>query len=715
MMPQPEAAVLATQNCVARALYDNIAESPDELAFRRGDLLTVLEQNTAGIQGWWLCSLRGRQGICPGNRLRLLAGVYDTGGETVVADLNTLQRQGKRRSWHVQPNKVLTPQKVGDVYLYDLPPQRGPSAASAAVAAQEKYDVPPGSSHVVLPPEPVTSQDDASDDGESYDVPRGYYDVPRPARPLPSRPHTPTAPPTLTPSPTPPPSRTGSPGLTRSAPCRFAGGESYDVPRGCYDTPRYPRPTAVVPPAPAAPAGPQPCPDSYDVPRPLGAPLTPSSSASSLTADSSLPGSNRSSLLAAEYDVPRPQRPAFATPPPPPPQTPPQPDKQQQHQQQLYDVPPASSPLPLELGSALDSLERLQAEAAGATSRLLGLAGPQWRRRDRLEARLMDVRLAAVRLRSSLHDLADFCEGALGNAARAPDKALAPKLRPLARALRDADRLVQDAAAQLDAANWDLDRLARDQGEENCRTPDALDQLVACARALTEDVRQAASFIQGNSTLLFKRAASPPPPSSGSDWLEDYDYVNLESRESVARQDAEILDSLPAELRKSYDALVKEAESAAVIGEPKQTTETTPPADGSSELDANDRQVLAFYAAQTATHSALLTHAIDAFLQTVERNQPPKVFLAHGKFVVLSAHRLVHIGDTVHRNVVHPGVRARVLTCANALSEALATTVAKTKRAALHFPSVTAVQEMVDSVVDVSHLARDLKLSLIHQ
>ncbi|XP_049959292.1 breast cancer anti-estrogen resistance protein 1 isoform X2 [Schistocerca serialis cubense] len=641
-------------NCVARALYDNIAESPDELAFRRGDLLTVLEQNTAGIQGWWLCSLRGRQGICPGNRLRLLAGVYDTGGETVVADLNTLQRQGKRRSWHVQPNKVLTPQKVGDVYLYDLPPQRGPAAASAAAAAQEKYDVPPGSSHVVLPPEPVTSQ----------------------------------------------------------------GGESYDVPRGCYDTPRYPRPTAVVPPAPAsAPAapGPQPCPDSYDVPRPLGAPLTPSSSASSLTADSSLPGSNRSSLLAAEYDVPRPQRPAFTTPPPPPPQTPPHPDKQQQHQQQLYDVPPASSPLPLELGSALDSLERLQAEAAGATSRLLGLAGPQWRRRDRLEARLMDVRLAAVRLRSSLHDLADFCEGALGNAARAPDKALAPKLRPLARALRDADRLVQDAAAQLDAANWDLDRLARDQGEENCRTPDALDQLVACARALTEDVRQAASFIQGNSTLLFKRAASPPPPSSGSDWLEDYDYVNLESRESVARQDAEILDSLPAELRKSYDALVKEAESAAVIGEPKQTTETTPPADGSSELDANDRQVLAFYAAQTATHSALLTHAIDAFLQTVERNQPPKVFLAHGKFVVLSAHRLVHIGDTVHRNVVHPGVRARVLTCANALSEALATTVAKTKRAALHFPSVTAVQEMVDSVVDVSHLARDLKLSLIHQ
>ena len=54
-------AAFPLQNCVARALYDNVAESPDELEFRKGDLLTVLEQNTAGLEGWWLCCLRGRQ------------------------------------------------------------------------------------------------------------------------------------------------------------------------------------------------------------------------------------------------------------------------------------------------------------------------------------------------------------------------------------------------------------------------------------------------------------------------------------------------------------------------------------------------------------------------------------------------------------------------------------------------------------------------------
>lgn len=49
------------QNIYAKAIYDNIAESPDELAFKRGDLLTVIEQDTDGLEGWWLCSLRGRQ------------------------------------------------------------------------------------------------------------------------------------------------------------------------------------------------------------------------------------------------------------------------------------------------------------------------------------------------------------------------------------------------------------------------------------------------------------------------------------------------------------------------------------------------------------------------------------------------------------------------------------------------------------------------------
>lgn len=688
-----------TQRCVARALYDNVAESPDELAFRRGDVLTVLEQNTMGLEGWWLCALRGRQGICPGNRLRLLAGVFDTGSQAsspappagtptapATPTATPEPMQGKRRSWHVQPNKVLTPQRFGDVFLYDMPPNRHSPNLDQV---QGRYASPRNSTPTSM----------ASD---SYDVPPRAVATPTPS---------------------------------------------------CYDTPSSTPLPAAAPLRPALLR--RESTESYDVPRPIGTrsplsavllqqrQLTPSSSASSLTADSvhsghSAPSSNRSSVASSvasslascgnEYDVPRSANANARVPlglPLGPSQTydvPPSALAHLAHPPRAHPHTPASTPaaaptptptptptpreLPLELGSALESLARLQGEATAAVSRLLGFAGPQWRHREKLEPCLMDIKLAVVRLRTALHDLTEFGEGALGNAARASDKGLVLKLRPLIKALCDADRLVHETTTRLDGLDWSLEALCRDEDDSGRRvTPDALDQLVACAQALTEDVRQAASTIQGNSTLLFKRASSPngSTHSGNGEWLEDYDYVNLESKESVAKQNAEILDDLPDKLRKSFDGLVRETETLAA----------TDPEQPEDSMDADDRRILSFYAGQIVTHSAHLTHAIDAFLQTVEHNQPPKVFLAHSKFVVLSAHWLVQVGDTVHRNVIRAEVRSRVLSCTNALSEALGSTVHKTKKAALHFPSVTAVQEMVDSVVDISHLARDLKLSMV--
>ncbi|XP_065089497.1 enhancer of filamentation 1-like [Ochlerotatus camptorhynchus] len=138
------------------------------------------------------------------------------------------------------------------------------------------------------------------------------------------------------------------------------------------------------------------------------------------------------------------------------------------------------------------------------------------------------------------------------------------------------------------------------------------------------------------------------------EWPEDYDYVSLESKEASAKSNAEIHDSLPQDLKKNCENV-------------------------------------------RSTH-----------------NQPPKFFLAYGKFVVLSAHNLVNIGNVVHRNASRENVKTRMLQWVDSLSEALKTCVVKTKKAAQHFSSVTAVQEMVDSVVDISHLAKDLKIAMLN-
>uniref|UniRef100_A0AAG5D8H3 Breast cancer anti-estrogen resistance protein 1 n=1 Tax=Anopheles atroparvus TaxID=41427 RepID=A0AAG5D8H3_ANOAO len=779
---------------LAKATYDNIAESTDELAFRKGEILTVIETDTNGLKGWWLCQLRGRQGICPGNRLKIIQS-HDSGCFTLspasspcptidsTTNLNSpipseiyentslcsnsstsigSQRQGKRRSWHIMPNKVLTPQKCGDVYLYDLLPPSSSSRGCSSPYQQQQQQ-----------------QHQHSASADALDT----YDVPKPAIPVAGT--VPSGPGAFDPH-HPLQHQHSRQSWIRTPPYHHSLAAGHPHHQHLPNSPSLssPSPSASLsfphPHSPAfhlhqqyphlAPAGYR-MEESYDVPRSLLSQqqhLTPSSSNSSLlTSDSfSLSSSNRSSLAnMPDYDVPR-RNPVSvrSTPPPPtsgassgamPPGTPLSANGSftaSHHSMSMssfgsmstYDVPPsqhqgyvmssklhapaapaAPKELPLELSSALETLARLQNEATTAVTRLLSFVSPNWRVKEKLDPILMDLKLAAVRLRTALHDLAEFGDGALGNATKAEDKGLAQKLKPLVKALRDADKLVHEASQNLDAQGWTLVTLQRPEATQKLQQqlpPDSLDQLIACAQTLTEDVRQTASFIQGNATLLFKR--SPPTPTAsvpttpqtptggggkasganGGEWPEDYDYVSLESKEASARTNAEIRDALPHDLKKNFENVVRNAADAA------DASVTEKPV---AALDPNDKSVLVYYASQTVTHMGYLTQAIDAFLQTVEHNQPPKFFLAYGKFVVLSAHNLVNIGDIVHRNVSRECIKTRVLSCADALSEALKTCVAKTKKAAQNFPSVTAVQEMVDSVVDISHLASDLKIAML--
>lgn len=273
----------------------------------------------------------------------------------------------------------------------------------------------------------------------------------------------------------------------------------------------------------------------------------------------------------------------------------------------MYDVPapnPKPKELPLELNSALETLNRLQQEASGAVQRLLGLFTPTWRRPENLQNGILDIKLAAERLRTSLHELSEFCEGSLGNAHKSADKNLVIKLKPLAKALHDADRIVQDTCNDLDAMNWSVEELSRESDQE-C-TLDNLDRLIACAKSLTEDIRRAASSLQGNAPLLFKRDSSVIA-------ADDYDYVNLDSKDSTGN---EIRQCLPPELRKSYDAIVRDAENNSLSQD-------------CNNKESDDARLIRFYAALTVSHSAQLTRAIDAFLQTVEHNQPPKIFLGN--------------------------------------------------------------------------------------
>ncbi|XP_070703338.1 cas scaffolding protein family member 4 [Pempheris klunzingeri] len=115
-------------NKLAKALYDNTAECADELAFRKGDIVTVMDQNVAGTSGWWMCSLYGRHGLAPANRLQILP---QTG--TSAGSLN-----------HVTETPKLIDAKTDESAqnIYQIPSVPRPSSSPAYERMDMIYKVP---------------------------------------------------------------------------------------------------------------------------------------------------------------------------------------------------------------------------------------------------------------------------------------------------------------------------------------------------------------------------------------------------------------------------------------------------------------------------------------------------------------------------------------------------------------------------------------------
>ncbi|XP_047460789.1 enhancer of filamentation 1 isoform X2 [Mugil cephalus] len=813
---------------MAKALYDNVPESPEELAFRKGDILTVIEQNTGGLEGWWLCSLHGRQGIAPGNRLKLLIGPMFEAKSSAAAgaassppqgyqqkagssgaqglyqvppSLQSPQQQNQQGSYQVPPgqdvyqvpprstlaadntpSKVVTPTRVGQSYayspgqhnqqdLYDVPPMR----------SQGVYDVPPGQ---MYPPQ----QGGARNQGV-YDVPpaqmdlrtQGVYDIPP-----------------------------SSQGVYSVPPCRANPAlqeGNYDFPQplkhkqeGIYDVPppvltkpaqaqqsHYDFPPTVEPPAHHQPPSTNGNEGIYDVPPPV---------------HHSGAGSQRD-----VYDIPR------GMPPSSQHRTSP---ADRDGSKGIYDIPAqdgravgdvtdgvnrlsfsstgstrssmstsSSSTgssnegrLALDVDAALQRLYRLQQAVEVSVGALHSMAAsPHWRTFPFMERHANDVRTVLDRVRAALGDFIVFGRGAAVNATSLSDSSLHSKLRRQLGRLEDSQQILLQIYQVLENCSWALNTLAS-SGKHHNKTDD-LDRFVMVSRTVPDDAKQLASTVGTNAELLFRRTHMdgsfsvgstpdenmiqpitspssdndnyggqtkpfPVPHGQGKDnmnnsekcvksWMEDYDYVHLQGKEDFERQQKELLEKeniikqnqvqLGQEQINQFKKLEQEV-SKPVENDITQWIShsglpSAAPSDSSSALSpsthvcARDRQLLSFYSEQCEQHFVTLLSAVDAFFACVSAGQPPRIFVAHSKFVILSAHKLVFIGDTLSRQASVPDVANRVMNSSNVLCDLLKTVVTATKTAALNYPNTAAIQEMVDRVTDLSHQAQQFKEQLL--
>lgn len=129
----------------------------------------------------------------------------------------------------------------------------------------------------------------------------------------------------------------------------------------------------------------------------------------------------------------------------------------------------------------------------------------------------------------------------------------------------------------------------------------------------------------------------------------------------------------------------------------------SPPLPGTLSLE--DSELLSFYSSQSLAHLSCLADAIDVLFSSVQGNQPPRIFVARGKSLIVTAHKLVFIGDTLSRLLTSADLRSKITTSGGRLCQALKAVVVATKGAAQNYPSVSATQEMVDRVADLSQQA----------
>ncbi|XP_034056636.1 enhancer of filamentation 1 [Gymnodraco acuticeps] len=803
------------KNLMAKALYDNMPESPEELAFRKGDILTVIEQNTGGLEGWWLCSLHGRQGIAPGNRLKLLIGPMFEAQSPAAAAQSPPQSsayQQKAGSGGVQgiyqvppslqspqsiyqvppaqdiyqvpprstlaadntPSKVVTPTRVGQSYtfspgqhnqqdLYDVPPSRSqgvydippgqmfPGARNQGVydvppsqmdaRSQGVYDVPPSSQGVYSVPPCRTNP--AVEEG-NYDFPQplkqkqeGIYDVPPPALTKPSQ--SPQSHYDFPPTVEPPahhqhPSTNGNEGIYDVPPPALHTGagshrDIYDIPRGM--------------PPPQHRTSPNDSKGIYDIPAQDARAVGDVTDGVNRLSFSST-GSTRSSMSTSSSSA-------------------------GSH---------SEGRLALDVDTAVQRLCRLQQGVEASVGALHSMsASPHWRTFPFMERHANDVRTVLDRVRAALGDFVVFGRGAVANATAQSDSSLHCKLRRQLGRLEDSQQILLQIYQVLENCSWALNALAASAKHHN--KSDDLDRFVMVSKTVPDDAKQLASTIGSSAELLFRRThmdgsfsigSSPDEnmihpltsPSSDNDnyggptkpfpvpssqdkdnmnnsekcvksWMEDYDYVHLQGKEDFERQQKELLDKeniikqsqvqLGQEQINQFKKLEQDV-SRPVENDVTQwishsdRTSASPP-DSSSSLPpsphvcARDRQLLAFYSEQCEQHFVPLLSAVDAFFGCVSAGQPPRIFVAHSKFVILSAHKLVFIGDTLSRQASAPEVANRVMNSSNVLCDLLKTVVSATKTAALNYPNTAAIQEMVDRVTDLSHDAQKFKEQLM--
>ncbi|KRY34518.1 Breast cancer anti-estrogen resistance protein 1 [Trichinella spiralis] len=638
-----------SMNSFAEALYDNNAEWPDELTFRRGDVLKVLERNPAkGLaQGWWLCfdPSTGKTGIAPSNRLKSMD-----------------------RPPPSSQSRLITPRRIGDVFVYDQSNFKAVADGNGNGAAHPfdykkaflLNDFLPMKNNEIV--ENVEETEDNRGDVDEEDI----YDVPT-ASTVGRKPVIRNVPITLVREPS-------EATLSKKSSAEERSTVVYDSPsvvvqrssltsgllgrgvqRPALVEPTFSK-TATAKLFSAGDASVEGCLHSVG-----SSSQSSQSDRFSYSSDSSSAGFRGTVPVELEsqgkdlYDVPTGTRAKADLTKPTVDALPPVDELSSLCLLSSTAPKPAPKQAQSELQQLFDQYKANMATLADSSS-LLPFTDAQW------SALTKNCRTTLSLLRRLLQLVGEAADPSLQQSVGLMQRLASDMEAPSA--MRDADRTYPLMRQFTIVARRVLDQLRMHLNNFNNNNINNNNKQSRWQNGKIVPITTTANGEEGN--------------ANDADGI-----LNNASTASVADDSA-------------YDFV--------------ENVSLTNRSHSNGSLDVDDRRLLRFYSSQIDSHIHCLSSAIDDFLAAVENNQPPRSFIGLGKLVILAAHKLVYIGDNIAQCVHSRSVQLIVTEHADRLCDVLRACVASTKLAAQNYPAIPSIQAMISSVVAVSQSAQQLRL-----
>uniref|UniRef100_A0A8C8BF51 Cas scaffolding protein family member 4 n=1 Tax=Otus sunia TaxID=257818 RepID=A0A8C8BF51_9STRI len=721
-------------NTLAKALYDNKAECSDELAFRKGDILTVLDQNLIGSEGWWKCSLHGRQGLAPANRLQLLTASQavllppSTQGdstESPVAQQNIYQVPSvpkstvlsstyeKMEGWVKSPARVsaLSAQGVYQVpalaaqllsertqsstnQLYDVPPKRETDVSENASRkkcwdhyntlpnprkSEWIYDIP------VSPEKTGLKQNPSGHSVENqvlYDIPPARYKA-----------------------------------LTTNAEAKVVNPQLYDIPPTqrkltfpdihLYDVPSSrdmlllpQNGSCDVPPSLLTPKTETQISEEnvYDIPK--GLPTTVQSKkemekAGDVSGDQAYSAPPELSRLKLEQDrlsVSSVDSSTLST----------SSDSSAESSSLSSSEEPVKE-IKLDLDVAIETLTRLQHSVSSSVASLMIFVSSKWRLQEHLEKSIEEIRRAVDHIKVSLGEFLAFAQAIKVNASYLTDNNLQTRIKKQLEILMNSFKILTETREALNSCNWSLEALVLRKPQNN---PDDLDRFVMVARTIPDDIKRFVSIIIANGKLLFKK-----------------NEKEQEMKQSKVNPEHKMAKQIIVPRRTETDSLQR---SSPDKHNQTQVSSEKPKENVTEDCDYVQLQVLPS-AKKTVIQSkqdaakkitlpehcklcfSALHKAIGVFTNSLSNNQPPEVFISHSKLIIMVGQKLV---DSLCQETQERDARNDILHSSSRFCSILKNLALATKNAAIQYPNANAMRELQDQTEELSKYTQQFRLAV---